>query len=290
MPVTETELDVYSQTDVATVGWDHELEAVVLQWHDFAASDHFREKMNMCIELLEKVGGNKIYADARDQGPINDEDKQWSVVDWASRADAAGLDYLVIVYPESVIAKMAVDTVIEQVDDDIERNITDDVDGGRSWLADKPSSATDVTVPRRESTATPSVTESSEPDTVASTAAESPSETSTRVAESEASAGVDADSTAGADESERTVRETVGTASPERSATPVEPTTSVDVWTTAAVGGLVGLTVSVGLTLSGVQPISVLDSAAMNDVLVLLVLVALGAGAGGLVATLLGDD
>lgn len=285
MKIEETEIDVYSRTDVATIGWDRELDAVVLQWHDFAPSNTFREKMNACLELLEEVGGNKLYADARDQGPISDEDKQWSVADWAARADAAGLDYLVIVYPESVIAKMAVDTVIEQVDDGIERNITDDLEGGRHWLRVRPSSATDVTIPPRGSTAS-NATERTPAQGTPAAAPERIPETSVQTGESEESAAgttgaVDGDRATGA-ESESGAPDT-----DERSVTPAESASTVDVWTVAAAGGLLGLAISVGLTLTESQPITVLESTAMNNVVLLLVLVAAGAGIGGLIASLI---
>ncbi len=145
--------ELYSRSAVGTVAWNHDVDSVVLQWNDFAKDGDFRERMDESLELLEAVGGNKMIADAREQGAIADEDQQWSVVDWAPRAEEAGLEYLVILYPEQVVAQMSVDNVIEevqQIDDPIERQIVDSIPDCWEWLHDQPSAATDVPVPTRE--------------------------------------------------------------------------------------------------------------------------------------------
>ncbi len=257
--MTLVQENICRRTDVGTVGWDDELDAVLLRWHGFASSESFRAHMRLCIELLEATGANKMYADARDQGPISDEDKLWSITEWASQADDAGLDALVVVYPESVIAKMAVDSVMEQVEDDIDRLITDDVEEGREWLADRPATVTDVTVseltePTLEVEPAPDTGD--ETDSVERTDGDDVPAEADPNPESAVDSAAD-DATPSSTESE-TVAESASSESATADASSVSSTTStnttagtdstvsVDPPTVAAVGGIVGL---IGMTL-----------------------------------------
>lgn len=252
--MTLVQENVYRRTDAGTVGWDDELDAVLLRWHGFATSESFREHMRLCIELLEATGANKMYADARDQGAISEEDKLWSITEWAMQADAAGLDALVIVYPESVIAKMSVDSVMEQVDDDIERLITDDVTEGRNWIAERPTTATDVAVSELSLSVDPTSDTGNEPKTVertddvdvptgTDTVPESATDdATTSPPEPESETETDADATTAA---EAALDSTATTASSTESTAESSTDASVDPPTVAAIGGIIGL---IGIT------------------------------------------
>ncbi|SIS14377.1 hypothetical protein [Natronorubrum thiooxidans] len=271
--MTLVQENVYRRTDAGTVGWDDELDAVLLRWHGFATSESFRAHMELCIELLEATGANKMYADARDQGAISEEDKLWSITEWATQADEAGLDSLVIVYPESVIAKMSVDSVMEQVDDDIERLITDDITEGRNWIAKRPTTATDVVVSELEEPSlavepTPGTDEktdtteredddvSTEPDSNHESPAESDADEAT-TSYSEPETETDP---ATADDSSTASTTTTAEAS---------PGTSPDPPTVAGIGGIVGLLgVSVMMFVSGQVP-ALVPNALANAALLL---------------------
>ncbi|MFA9415938.1 hypothetical protein [Natrinema sp. HArc-T2] len=280
--MTLVQENIYRRTDVGTVGWDDELDAVLLRWHGFATSESFRAHMRLCIELLEATGANKMYADARDQGPINDEDKLWSITEWASQADDAGLDALVIVYPESVIAKMAVDSVMEQVEDDIDRLITDDVEEGREWLADRPATVTDVAVseltePTLEVEPAPDTGDETDGDDVPTGSdpnPESPADSTADDAETSVSGNETEADSANAESTTSDGRSAPADADSVSSPTSTETAgadsaASVDPPTVAAVGGIVGL---IGMTLATVAigriPILVANGVA-NAVLLL---------------------
>ena len=267
--MTLVQENVYRRTDAGTVGWDDELDAVLLRWHGFATSESFRAHMRLCIELLEATGANKMYADARNQGAISDEDKLWAITEWATQADEAGLEALVIVYPESVIAKMSVDSVIEQVDDDIERLITDDVTEGRNWLADRPATVTDVMVseleePSLEVEAPPDTDEKTDTteDDHLSTAPDSDLESASESDTDEATASHSKNET-------ETGTETAADSSTASTTAATAPGTSPDPLTVAGIGGIVGLLgVSLLMFATGQVP-ALVPNALANAALVL---------------------
>lgn len=266
--MTLVQENIYRRTDAGTVGWDDELDAVLLRWHGFATSESFRAHMELCIELLEATGANKMYADARNQGAISDEDKLWSITEWATQADEAGLEALVIVYPESVIAKMSVDSVIEQVDDDIERLITDDVTEGRNWLADHPATVTDVVVSELEEP-TLDVEPTSDTDEKTETIEREDDDVSTEPDSNlESPAESDADE-ATTSHSESETETDTATADDSSTASTTSPETSPDPLTVAGIGGIVGLLgVSVMMFVSGQVP-ALVPNALANAALLL---------------------
>ncbi|ELY50684.1 hypothetical protein [Natronorubrum bangense] len=266
--MTLVQENIYRRTDAGTVGWDDELDAVLLRWHGFATSESFRAHMELCIELLEATGANKMYADARNQGAISDEDKLWSITEWATQADEAGLEALVIVYPESVIAKMSVDSVIEQVDDDIERLITDDVTEGRNWLADHPATVTDVVVSELEEP-TLDVEPTSDTDEKTETIEREDDDVSTEPDSNlESPAESDADE-ATTSHSESDTETDTATADDSSTASTTSPGTSPDPLTVAGIGGIVGLLgVSVMMFVSGQVP-ALVPNALANAALLL---------------------
>ncbi|MFA9428288.1 hypothetical protein [Natronorubrum sp. A-ect3] len=284
--MTLVQENVYRRTDAGTVGWDDELDAVLLRWHGFATSESFRAHMELCIELLEATGANKMYADARNQGAISDEDKLWSITEWATQADEAGLEALVIVYPESVIAKMSVDSVMEQVDDDIERLITDDVTEGRTWLADRPATATDVVVSELEEPSLdvePASDTDEKTETIERADDDVPAESDSTL-ESPAEADADEATTS---HSEPEPETDTATADGSSTASTTSPGTSPDPLTVAGIGGIVGLIgVSVMMFVSGQVP-ALVPNALANAALLLGSVVLGGMALGWLAAKIL---
>jgi hypothetical protein len=93
--------------------------------------------MNASIELLRERDGSKMIGDSRAMKALDQDSQEWSSIDWSPRAEEAGLAHLVVVYPESVVASMSVDKVLNAADDSIERHVTDDYDEAESWIAER---------------------------------------------------------------------------------------------------------------------------------------------------------
>lgn len=126
----------YYQGDAVEVYYDETLDSVVLEWEGFVSDDPFREAMDAAIELARERNAIKMLGDSREMGTLDQEDQEWSFTDWAPRAEEVGLEHLAVVYPESVVAAMSVDNVIEATEgDDIERTVTDSRDEAEAWLA-----------------------------------------------------------------------------------------------------------------------------------------------------------
>lgn len=125
------------ESEDATVHWNTDLDAVILDWNGFVKGAEFKEPMDATLDLLAERGGSKLLADSSEMETIDQDDQEWSLADWAPRAQEAGLDHLVVIYPESVVAAMSVDSVMDAANDDIERHVTDDREEAEAWIAER---------------------------------------------------------------------------------------------------------------------------------------------------------
>lgn len=121
-----------------TVRWDDQTEAVHMDWHDFADGEPYREGLDAGLDLVEERDATRWLADLRDLGVVSEEDKQWSNEEWFPRALESSLSSMAIVRPESVIADMAVDDIMQEVGDgEITVKNFEDIDAARKWLDDR---------------------------------------------------------------------------------------------------------------------------------------------------------
>jgi hypothetical protein len=127
----------YFDERFATVAYERDIDTVVASMGEFAEGEAFREYMNSIIDAIEAEHCDRVIADTSDMGALTEDDQAWSVTDWAPRAEDAGLDHMALVMPESIVAEMSVENVMEMADDDIERELFDDIDDARDWAASR---------------------------------------------------------------------------------------------------------------------------------------------------------
>ena len=128
--------ETFFDESFATVWYDDETDAVVAQMTSYAEGESFREYMDAVIDGVNETGTDCVLADTRDQPTLDSADQEWSATEWGPRAEANGVRKLAAVVPESVLAEMSVQKVIEQSADDIDREFFDSVADARAWLAE----------------------------------------------------------------------------------------------------------------------------------------------------------
>jgi hypothetical protein len=111
-----TATEVHYETGFLTVSWNDELAAVEMDWHDFAKGEQFRGGLDEGLALVREQGAENWLADLRDLGTVDQADQEWSNEEWFPRAIDAGLKNMAIVKPESAIAEMSVDAIMQEVE------------------------------------------------------------------------------------------------------------------------------------------------------------------------------
>lgn len=125
-----------------TAEYNSHTDTVVMNWHGFAEGEAFREGLDAGLELVKEKGARNWLADLRELGAVDQDDQEWSNEEWFPRALETSLTNMAIVQPESVIANMSVDNIMQEVGDGaITTHYFDDREDAEEWLAEQRASA-----------------------------------------------------------------------------------------------------------------------------------------------------
>ncbi|WP_436936284.1 STAS/SEC14 domain-containing protein [Halovenus marina] len=128
----------YYNEDHLKVRYEEDLDAVMMKWKSFAQGDEFRDGLDTGLELVQNKKAKNWLADLREMGTINEDDQEWSNTDWFPRALETSLTNMAIVQPESVVANMSVENIMEEVGDgDLTTHYFDNRSEAKQWLRDQ---------------------------------------------------------------------------------------------------------------------------------------------------------
>jgi hypothetical protein len=89
---------------VASVRWDADAQAVVVEWDGWANSSEFAALLDAELRALQENHGSRLLADCRRQKVLNPKDQDRANREWLPRALAVGLKRFAVVVPASVVA------------------------------------------------------------------------------------------------------------------------------------------------------------------------------------------
>jgi hypothetical protein len=124
----------YFDGEFAEVTYDSGMGAIVARMDEYAEGEEFRRYMDSIIDAMDATGSDRIIADTSEIPPLDQDDQQWSVVDWAPRAEDSGLEHMAMVMPESVVSEMSIENVVEMSDDTINRELFDELEDAKTWI------------------------------------------------------------------------------------------------------------------------------------------------------------
>lgn len=128
----------YYDTDYLTVRYDDSVDAVVMNWHDFAQGEDFRDGLDTGLELVNEKRAENWLADLREMGAVAEDDQEWANTDWFPRAMGTSLTNMAIIKPESVVANMSVDNIMQEVEGgELTTHYFDNRPEAEQWLKDQ---------------------------------------------------------------------------------------------------------------------------------------------------------
>ncbi|GIO52805.1 hypothetical protein [Paenibacillus cineris] len=101
------------QSKNGVVTWNDELQSVVIEWKGFAYGQEFQTILMEGAKLLKQMNGSKVLMDTRNGSAIKAEDKVWIGEFFIRRAFESGLQYLALLQPHSVVAKLSLNRTVE---------------------------------------------------------------------------------------------------------------------------------------------------------------------------------
>jgi hypothetical protein len=131
-------VEVHEDTELYTIEYDDEIGAIMFTWDQFASGTKFREGCEALLDAVRQYDASKVLTDTRGIRAHDAEDQVWMQEDWIPRAQQAGVEYTATVHPDSVIAEMDIEKLVEGIDDSgHEPLFTADMDEARRWLAEQ---------------------------------------------------------------------------------------------------------------------------------------------------------
>ncbi|GAB7017845.1 hypothetical protein [Halostagnicola bangensis] len=125
----------YYESDALTIEWESTIDAVVMDWHNFAKGDQYREGLEKGLELVEEKRAENWLADLRDLGTVTQEDQEWTQEEWHPRAFETSLSTIAVIQPESVVANMSVENLVQEFGSNENKSrIFSDRAEAESWL------------------------------------------------------------------------------------------------------------------------------------------------------------
>ena len=128
---------IYFQESFVIISWDEDTWAVVIEWLGQARSEKLKTGLDTGLKLLAEKKAEKWLADTKKLGVFGKADEDWANHNWLPRALAAGLKKMAFVVPESALARMALDSVINNSSREgsgIESAFFDNLEAARAWL------------------------------------------------------------------------------------------------------------------------------------------------------------
>ncbi len=126
----------YYETARIRIWWDEGLKSVVAEGEGYIDGEDLHAGMNAGIDLLGKKNASKWLADMRFRRALPEADMVWIAQDFTPRAVEAGMRYIAIVVPTSVLGMMTLKITKEKTKiTSYETRHFDSVDDARIWLA-----------------------------------------------------------------------------------------------------------------------------------------------------------
>jgi len=99
-----------------SIVWDEESRALITQWHGGFIGRNLQEGLDAGLaEFLERRPNAQWIGDTTNIGVIGSEEQAWVDTEWFPRFLGTGVQYMAVVQPKSVVAKMSVTAIVAKI-------------------------------------------------------------------------------------------------------------------------------------------------------------------------------
>jgi len=121
-----------------TVEIDHDIDAIIHTWDQFAAGQEFRDGANHLLEIIREADKSKLLVDSSGIKAHDEADKEWLQEEWIPKIIDAGIEDSASVTADSVIAEMEMEEFVDQTEDlPYTYVLAGDMAEAREWIAEQ---------------------------------------------------------------------------------------------------------------------------------------------------------
>ncbi|MBN1172067.1 MAG: hypothetical protein JXA67_07825 [Micromonosporaceae bacterium] len=108
-------MELVKEYSYLTILWDPSCRSVITSWHGGFEGRDLQNGLNEGLrELKRRQPHAQWIGDTVDIGVISERDKDWIDRDWFPRFLETGAQYMAVVQPQSVIARLAVVDIVSK--------------------------------------------------------------------------------------------------------------------------------------------------------------------------------
>ena len=131
-------LEVHEDTDLYTIEYDPELDAIIHTWNEFAEGERFRSGANDLLAFIRQRDTSNLIVDTSGIRAHNEADKEWLETEWVPQIIDAGIRHAATVHKDSVISEMEMEEFVRELDElPYTAMMTADMSEAREWIAEQ---------------------------------------------------------------------------------------------------------------------------------------------------------
>ena len=127
---------IYFKEHYATVKYDEELKMVEVEWHGLVLSNHYRETLNLILDLINEKKLERFLVNRKNMERISLSDERWREEDWYPRFLKSTIKRSASIISKDYYNEVAVSRLIEEKDKNlqIERRRFYTYQSAKEWL------------------------------------------------------------------------------------------------------------------------------------------------------------
>jgi hypothetical protein len=135
-PGEEVNNMIFLDEGCATISWDEAYQILVVEWKKgFIHVNEAQNVLDKALELYYQKGKGKWLADTGQLTAFSKQIEIWIQENWLPRATAAGVKSMAFVRPTSVLARMAISSLMSKIPQtELQTAYFDSQAKAREWL------------------------------------------------------------------------------------------------------------------------------------------------------------
>lgn len=128
------DMEQYYYSDFAEISYDASYGYISYIWKTPPTPDEFKLGCEKLLLAIQHFKCGKAMVDTRQMGAIQDEVLEWMTSDWMVRAAANGYESVAVIVPIDIFASLAVNEIIDRVNDRVVHHNFDDKEEALDWI------------------------------------------------------------------------------------------------------------------------------------------------------------
>jgi hypothetical protein len=122
------------ESDYLKIWWDFELNCLSIKRIGFSFGEEFKDYNYKLLEIIQARKVSKMITDVTEMKVVGPAEQTWFTQEYLPQAHAAGLNFMAIIPPASIVAKLSVTAVEKKSNGTIEMRYFATYNEAGAWI------------------------------------------------------------------------------------------------------------------------------------------------------------